>query len=37
MADSGSRTVFNRQHNDTEMEEDQPGTNNEELNQQQEK
>ena len=36
MADSDSETEFNRQHNDTEMEEDQPGTDTEELNQQQE-
>ena len=36
MADSDSRIVFNRQHNDTEMEEDQPGHDNEELDQQQE-
>ena len=35
MADSDSRIVFIRQHNDTEME-DQPGTDTEELDQQQE-
>ena len=35
MADSDSRKVFIRQHNDTEME-DQPGTDTEELDQQQE-
>ena len=31
MADSDSRIVFIRQHNDTEMEEDQPGTGIEKL------
>ena len=36
MADSDSRIVFNRQHNDREMEEDQPGTDTEDLDQQQE-
>ena len=36
MADSDSEIEFNRQHNDTEMEEDRPGTNIEELDQQQE-
>ena len=36
MADNDSRIVFNRQHNDTEMDEDQPGTAIEELDQQQE-
>ena len=36
MADSDSEIDFNRQHNDTEMEEDRPGTNIEELDQQQE-
>ena len=36
MADSDSEIEFNRQHNDTEMEEGQPGTNTEELDQQQE-
>ena len=35
MADSDSEIKFNRQHNDTEME-DRPGTNTEELDQQQE-
>ena len=35
MADSDSEIEFNRQHNDTEME-DQPGTDTEELDQQQE-
>ena len=36
MADSDSRIVIIRQHSDTEMEEDQPGTGIEELDQQQE-
>ena len=36
MADSDSEIEFNRQHNDTEMEEDRPGTDTEELDQQQE-
>ena len=36
MADSDSRIVFNRQHNDTEMEEDRSGMDIEELDQQQE-
>ena len=36
MADSDSEIEFNRQHNDTEMEEDRPGTCTEELDQQQE-
>ena len=36
MADSDSEIEFNRQHNDTEMEEDQPGIDIEELDQQQE-
>ena len=36
MTESDSEIVFNRQHNDTEMEEDQPGTDTEELDQQQE-
>ena len=36
MADSDSEIEFNRQHNDTETEEDRPGTNTEELDQQQE-
>ena len=35
MADSDSEIEFNRRHNDTEMEEDQPGTHTEELDQQQ--
>ena len=36
MVDSDSEIEFNRQHNDTEMEEDRPGTDTEELDQQQE-
>ena len=36
MADSDSEIELNRQHNDTEMEEDRPGTNSGELDQQQE-
>ena len=36
MSNSDSRIVFIRQHNDTEMEEDQPGTDIEQLDQQQE-
>ena len=36
MADSDSEIEFNRRHNDTEMEEDQPGADIEELDQQQE-
>ena len=36
MADSDSEKEFNRQHNDTEMEEDQPGMDTEELDPQQE-
>ena len=36
MADSDSEIEFNTQHNDTEMEEDQPGADIEELDQQQE-
>ena len=36
MADSDSEIEFNRRHNDTEMEEDQPGTLTEELDQQHE-
>ena len=36
MADSDSGIEFNRQHNDTEMEENRPGTDTEELDQQQE-
>ena len=36
MADSDSEIELNRQHNDTEIEEDRPGTNSGELDQQQE-
>ena len=36
MPDSDSEIEFNRRHNDTEMEEDQPSTHSEELDQQQE-
>ena len=36
MADSDSEIEFNRRHNDTEMEEDQPGADIEELDQLQE-
>ena len=36
MADSDSEIEFNKQHDDTEMEEDRPGTDTEELDQQQE-